>query len=65
MANNIEPDGVVGLVVGFMLGALVVIAIWCLSGAEWRKDAITRGYGEYNSATGKWQWKEPNPTKGN
>ncbi len=24
----------------------------------WRKDMIERGYAEYNSTTGEWQWKE-------
>jgi Na+(H+)/acetate symporter ActP len=25
----------------------------------WQKTTIKRGYAEYNSQTGAWQWKEP------
>ena len=35
----------------------------CKSGHEiereaWQKDAIKRGFAEYNTQTGQWQWKQ-------
>lgn len=45
-----------GLSAGYLLGALFNI-LW--SERSWRREAVRRGFAEYDSITGKWKWKEP------
>lgn len=46
--------GVFTLFSASMFGATV-------NGCIWRHQSIKRGYAEYNSQTGDWQWKELKP----
>ena len=42
----------------------IAIAVWLMCGVytqvskSWQKDAIEKGFAEYNQTTGVWQWKE-------
>lgn len=50
---------------GIGIGAIVcvifftgILVAWNnFQNASWRSDAIEQGFAEYNSVTGKWQWK--------
>lgn len=50
-----------GLIFGGLLGFLISLGILCMADHtdSLRKQAIERGYAEYNAKTGSWQWKEP------
>jgi hypothetical protein len=53
---------------GLFMGAVGATIFWGITlggcDAKWKRDAIERGYAEYNSVNGKWQWKEPINAKG-
>ena len=40
--------------IGFIVGAAISAT---LENRMWKCDAVKRGYAEYNSKTGAWQWK--------
>lgn len=44
----------VGLTVGMVVGAILLAT---LQNSSWKRDSIQRGFTEYNSTTGDWQWK--------
>lgn len=51
---------------GFAFATLMVVIVVVVSGSvgydmadnDWKDEMIERGFAEYNSQTGKWQWKE-------
>lgn len=51
---------------GLVLGCLLTCLVACLlaamfeDGRDYKNQAIERGYAEYNTKTGDWQWKERN-----
>jgi len=40
------------ILIGFL-----VFCCWA-NQVAWKQDVVKRGYAEYNSTTGAWQWKE-------
>jgi hypothetical protein len=42
---------IAGIILGFLLGGV-------LSQYGWEKQAVEKGFAEYNTKTAKWQWKE-------
>lgn len=48
------------LIVCFIMGALAGRQV---TENRWQKETIERGLSEYNNQTGKWQWKEQEPTE--
>jgi hypothetical protein len=46
--------GLLGIGVGFLLSEVVAN----IELMDMRKTAIEKGVAEYNSTTGKWQWKD-------
>lgn len=44
----------ISLVLGLIMGGLIV-GQWV--GQQWRREAVGKGFAEYNQATGDWQWK--------
>ncbi len=46
--------GFVGFVFGMVLGGGIMFG----QVTSFMDSAVERGYAEYNSQTGKWQWKE-------
>jgi len=46
------------LIVGLSIG---IAAGYCGTKRMYHKQAIERGYAEYNKTTGCWQWIEPAP----
>lgn len=46
--------GMVGAIMGVVCGSLITFAIMT---CEFKKDAVARGYAEYDGKTGQWQWK--------
>lgn len=50
------------VVLGTLIGVAVAMFISIpINNSNWREAAIKRGYAEYNSQTGNWQWKELKP----
>lgn len=41
---------------GFVLGGKLSKDLWT---DYWRQEAVKRGFAEYNSTNGAWQWKQP------
>jgi len=53
----------VHVVFGFVIGVVIASVFWSLIiftviNKSWEQEAVDRGYGEYNSYTGDWQWVE-------
>lgn len=49
------------LAFGAVIGAIAVIFVVLIiftSKPDYKQEAIERGFAEYNSITGDWQWKE-------
>lgn len=55
-----NADEFVGLVTGVFIGSVIaLVAIGIIRDkTDYRKQAIERGYAEYNPKTGSWQWVE-------
>ena len=53
-------SGCLGMVIGAIFAGTLSLALseGCRD-AQWHEELIRRGYAEYNSQNGKWQWKEP------
>jgi len=51
-------DELLSLLIGLALGALLatLISLGVIKDI-WRRDAVKRGFAEYNSQTGAWQWR--------
>ena len=44
----------------FMFGVAVgAVVVFVTADRHWHKQAVERGYAEYASDTGEWQWIEP------
>lgn len=55
-----------GVFLGFYLGVIGLMFVLWVAGflqeaQGLRKEAIERGYAQYNGKTGKWQWNEESP----
>lgn len=65
MGNHSNTDGLSELLcgfIGFLLGSVLVGSIGIgIVNSSWKANTIKRGYAEYNSQTGNWQWKELKP----
>lgn len=52
----------IGCYIGFIVGVILLGLIWMISDFvhvnDIRKQAIEKGFAEYNQQNGKWQWKE-------
>lgn len=44
------------ITIGAILG--LILGFSANDGTQLRKDAIQRGFAEYNQTNGQWQWKE-------
>lgn len=55
-----NADEAIGLLVGLLVGAIIAFVLIGVirDKTDYRKQAIERGYAEYNKTTGKWQWVE-------
>ena len=49
---------IAGLIIGITGAALLAIAVFSNTSTKIQDDAIKRGFAEYNSTNGRWQWKE-------
>lgn len=47
---------IIGLLIGCLLGA-------CAIGNDFRREAVEKGFAEYESKSGKWQWVERQPAR--
>jgi len=50
---------VIGLVIGGMVAAVIVMAVCNDDMSDVRKEAIERDYAQYNPKTSEWEWIEP------
>ena len=41
---------------GFLIGTIYAKYLF---NDTWIKDSVAKGFAEYNSKTGEWQWKKP------
>jgi hypothetical protein len=47
-----------GVICGFV-GSIALLAPLTTPTSVWHKEAIDRGYAQFDSITGEWQWIEP------
>ena len=50
----------IGLAIGLFI-AVIIFTAAIDARDEYKAAAIERGFAEYSSKTGVWQWKEPKP----
>jgi hypothetical protein len=50
-------EGIAGALLGAILGVIVTCA-FLQSPVDLKREAIEKGFAEYNQTTGKWQWKQ-------
>jgi len=48
---------IMGFIIGIVLTVLICISAFESKHKNFLKEAIKEGHAEYNSSTGKWQWK--------
>lgn len=50
----------------FILSSMFIAGLsigWDIQGEKLKAEAVKRGFAEYDSKTGKWQWKQENIEK--
>ena len=52
-------DGItLGILIGVLSMSIMTIILVVIFNTDTRKQAVEKGYAQYNPLTGKWQWKE-------
>jgi hypothetical protein len=44
-----------GFILGFFIG---IVCVGTVISTNWEREAIEKGYAQYNSVQGNWEWKE-------
>jgi len=55
--NESTFTGYLGFLMGLILGGLIAVTVESGHLADYKKEAIDRGFAKYHETTGQWQWK--------